>query len=352
MSEALEEVTPEASVPLPPPSHALASVAFGIAACGGLVALYFAYHLLFDSTDWMFDPASPLGITSHNRAHLVVAVLIGFLLTTIRHERRAWPQDVALVWQGTARPPSELPELLADPLVYRCRVLLVMGIGAIAGLAIIPATSNDPLFFLDAEHRDAHLLWNAVTTSLVFALMARVSFESFMSARVTNRVTRAVPEVDLLDRRAFAPFAAIGLRHSLYWVLGTSVTSLLLLDLQRSWPLIPVLVFTLSLAVFLFLAPALAVRSRLRAAKQAELAHVRGRIAVAREAALAPTSEAGAAASASLPGLLAYESRIESVREWPYDLPVLLRFGAVLLLATGSWVGGALVERLLGTVLD
>ena len=153
MSEALEEVTPVASVPLPPPSHALASVAFGIAACAGLVALYFAYHLLFDSTDWMFDPASPLGITSHNRAHLVVAVLIGFLLTTIRHERRAWPQDVALVWQGTARPPSELPELLADPLVYRRRVLLVMGIGAIAGLAIIPATSNDPLFFLVAVLR-------------------------------------------------------------------------------------------------------------------------------------------------------------------------------------------------------
>jgi hypothetical protein len=53
-----------------------------------------------------------------------------------------------------------------------------------------------------------------------------------------------------------------------------------------------------------------------------------------------------------LPGLLAYEARVERVREWPFDLPVLLRFGLYVLILLGSWVAGALVERALGLALD
>jgi hypothetical protein len=55
---------------------------------------------------------------------------------------------------------------------------------------------------------------------------------------------------------------------------------------------------------------------------------------------------------ARLPALLAYEARIEGVREWPFDTPTLARFGLLVLLATGSWLGGAVVERVLGVVLD
>ena len=53
-----------------------------------------------------------------------------------------------------------------------------------------------------------------------------------------------------------------------------------------------------------------------------------------------------------LPALLAYEARIERVREWPFDVPTLLRFLALALVAAGSWLGGALVERMLGVFLD
>ena len=60
-------------------------------------------------------------------------------------------------------------------------------------------------------------------------------------------------------------------------------------------------------------------------------------------------SEPGAASE--LEGLLAWEARIERVPEWPFDVPTLIRFGAVLILAVGSWVGGAVVERVLGVVL-
>jgi len=39
------------------------------------------------------------------------------------------------------------------------------------------------------------------------------------------------------------------------------------------------------------------------------------------------------------------------VREWPFDAPTLTRFFLYVAIPLGSWIGGALIERLLGTVL-
>jgi hypothetical protein len=53
-----------------------------------------------------------------------------------------------------------------------------------------------------------------------------------------------------------------------------------------------------------------------------------------------------------LPGLLAMEARIEGVNTWPFDISTFLRFSALGLLAVGSWLGGAVIERLLGLAVD
>ena len=98
--------------------------------------------------------------------------------------------------------------------------------------------------------------------------------------------------------------------------------------------------------------PALLVRGTLRDAKHAELDRVREKISRARETVLAGAGGVAAEQAAVLQGLLAYEARIESVREWPYDPPTLIRFVVFALIATGSWLGGALVERALSAVLD
>jgi hypothetical protein len=36
---------------------------------------------------------------------------------------------------------------------------------------------------------------------------------------------------------------------------------------------------------------------------------------------------------------------------WPFDAPIRLRFTLFLLLPLGSWLGGALVERAVDTLL-
>jgi len=43
---------------------------------------------------------------------------------------------------------------------------------------------------------------------------------------------------------------------------------------------------------------------------------------------------------------------VKSVREWPFDLSIVSRSGLLILLGAGSWLGGAVVERLLNRLLD
>jgi len=50
--------------------------------------------------------------------------------------------------------------------------------------------------------------------------------------------------------------------------------------------------------------------------------------------------------------LLALEARTEGVNTWPFDISTFLRFSALGLLAVGSWLGGAVIERLLGLAVD
>jgi hypothetical protein len=50
--------------------------------------------------------------------------------------------------------------------------------------------------------------------------------------------------------------------------------------------------------------------------------------------------------------LFAYEARVESAREWPFDASTLVRFALLLTVPLVSWLGGALVERVVDRLLD
>ena len=54
---------------------------------------------------------------------------------------------------------------------------------------------------------------------------------------------------------------------------------------------------------------------------------------------------AGAGGQHSIAELVAYRTTVESVKNWPFDNPTLVRFSLYLLIPLGSWLGGAFVER-------
>jgi hypothetical protein len=110
------------------------------------------------------------------------------------------------------------------------------------------------------------------------------------------------------------------------------------------------LLLMVGVATQALLLPVRGVHRRIREEKRAKLAALRGQIRVAADDATGSDAE-GVRAATRLPRLLALESRIREVREWPFDTPSLARFALDVTLGVGSWLDAAAVERLLDLVL-
>jgi hypothetical protein len=172
-----------------------------------------------------------------------------------------------------------------------------------------------------------------------------------MLGRNFSRLGDRLDSLDLLDRSPLAPFGRRALRNVMLWMLLAAFLSLTYLG--EGWASDLMLLALLALATFTltaFLLPLTGAHRRMRELKQAELARVRAAIREAREVALNQGS-ARPSSGGHLADLLSYEDRIAGVSEWPIDANTLLRLGLYLAIGLGSWVGAAVVERMLETAL-
>ena len=89
------------------------------------------------------------------------------------------------------------------------------------------------------------------------------------------------------------------------------------------------------------------IHRTIHAVRQSELNRLNGQIShiIARQS-IATTKDA------RLANLIAYRGLIDGVSEWPFNLSTLLRTALIVALGVGSWLGGALMERLLNIVLQ
>ena len=182
-------------------------------------------------------------------------------------------------------------------------------------------------------------------------MVSRALYLEITLARSFSRLGDRLAEVDLLDPGLLDTFGRRGLRSVLLWMLFVAFYALLY---TGNWAadLLPLaLVAIAAYGVIGFLLPVVGARRRIRTEKRAELVRVRAAIHSLRELALRQEPEARPPGG-QLADLLAYESRIASVREWPFDASTLLRWALYVALGLSSWLGGALVERALGTLLD
>ena len=177
------------------------------------------------------------------------------------------------------------------------------------------------------------------------------------SARLYSQIGERHVEVDLLDLRPVSPLTRHGLRIVLLVVLSIPLTLVLATvasPLASSSPTTLAIhggLWLVPVAAAVFVLPLRGLRRQIRSRKAEELTRVREEILLDRNL-VARRDSGSAEASTRLPGLLAFEKRIESVREWPFDASTLTRFFLYIAIPLGSWLGGALVERLLGAALD
>jgi hypothetical protein len=299
---------------------------------------------------------APLGLLrdvqrlGESQEHLVVALLIAFTLANHlrtpadlqRHLRALRP-----LLPGDAGPSAG--EILSS--VARLPREIVTVAAGLFGVAIIPAFRGGAGFTPALAGGEFDLAWSVAANFVLFALMGRLAYTAIsLQAVLDERVTPEI-QVDLLDQRPLAPYARRGLRSALYWLVGSSIASLLFLRFGFLWLHVFIVIGTLGVGVFVMLYSLKGVHRRLDAEKRRELAALVPAIRRARGGALGD-GPAAVDAAARLPGLLALESRIEGASTWPFDVSTFLRFSALGLLAIGSWLGGAVIERLLGLAVD
>lgn len=229
-----------------------------------------------------------------------------------------------------------------DPRALRLAGMVGVGLALLIPLATNLTPWTYAFWILSPEANVHRLLLPAIGW-----LGARFVFAVIAESRWLSRIGREMLRVDLLDLRPLAPLVRQGLRQALLSVGLLSILALMLIDVDLAPGLLAVMGACLA-GSFALSATALALPVRgaheaIVEAKRLELDGCRERIRALRDE---PASAGG-----SLADLLAWRAYVESVPEWPFDAPTRLRFALYLAIPLGSWLGGALVEKLVDRLL-
>jgi hypothetical protein len=295
--------------------------------------------------------AGDLGLWEYREARLgiLVALLAGYLPTARRY-----------VVLGAKKNLEDLLPLLApssrgsDAAQRRFGLLDARAArkAGLLGILIAPITAllidRDPSLFLQREYFGAEQGFAWIVGAWVGWSLGVFVYATQGYARRFSDLAGEIERIDLLDLQTLAPFARQGLRSSLLWLVLLSLVSLNAVDLI--W-FSTIAVIALVGGTAALILPVRGIHVRLRQAKRAELGRVHAAIR-GDPGALSGSLIREHGADLGLSDLLAYRNFLESVREWPFDAPTMLRFALYLAIPLGSWLGGAFVERLLGAALD
>jgi hypothetical protein len=157
-------------------------------------------------------------------------------------------------------------------------------------------------------------------------------------------VLRAGIAVDLLRIERLYPFGRAAARTATIWFTVSAATLLLLVGTPLGPAMAVLAAVSAAMGGWVFFGTLGRIRQAIRAAKAVELEQVRHQIGE-----LKSRLHADPAAPAKLQSLLAYEARIDAVREWPFDQTTFARMAASSLVLAVPWFGqafaGAVVER-------
>ncbi|MBV9331360.1 MAG: hypothetical protein JOZ55_07390, partial [Alphaproteobacteria bacterium] len=184
--------------------------------------------------------------------------------------------------------------------------------------------------------------WFAVFDILLGVLFGRGVLLTMQGGRGLKDVIEHGLHIELLHADRLAVIGRQCARNALVWCAIAAVVCLFFVAGDSGHTTWPILGVCIGIGVWIFLQPMFSVHHRLRAAKVRELDRIRDEIVRAGEA-----ESADARAAGRLPGLIALEARIQSVREWPFDQTTLFRVAAYVLIPAIPWFGQALASDLL-----
>jgi hypothetical protein len=320
----------------------------------GIVLAYLALLGLVVAGFAAFDPPGVELLVGHAqwRWELVNALLIGYLVTANVYALEGALRDLRdlrphLTGEGGVF--DEIVESVTRAWPWLLPCADAVGVGIAAAMVLF-----DPGLWGGRPHprlADPFFLWVLVKNAAIGICTAHALATELVLTRGFFRVGGRRVRVDLLDLRPLVPFARKAQRSVVVWVGYCVLMSLFWLGGQaaRSNPWLLASILTVVSASFAL--SLLGVHGSIARAKSAELGRVTEAIRRARDSALAVPGGPGARAGA-LADLAAYRELVAATPEWPLSTPALLRSLLFVVLGVGSWVGGALADRVLGRLLD
>jgi hypothetical protein len=282
-------------------------------------------------------------------AELIQDLFIGFTLAVSAASVRGARRDLEALLPHLETSGEDRASL--DRQIFRYQRAPLFAAGLFFGVFSALLTVTDESLWMNGRPGWTHpaLLWLAARNFLNWWFVGRAMVLELMLGRAFSRLGDRLARFDVLDRNPLAPFGSRALRNVLLWMLLAAFLSLSYLG--EGWASDMMWVALAGLGAFAltaFLLPLMGAHRRLRTLKQEELARVRVAIADARDETLGPGPHPG---GGRLADLLGYESRVQTVAEWPIDAGTLLRLALYMAIGLGSWLGAAVVERALDTVL-
>ena len=313
----------------------------------GFLLLRCAFDGIFLLAGGFPEGSNPLWRSEFWWAELVNAALLGYIPAVLLISRRGIERDLRLLAPVLPGADAGLSTSAIGPASYAGQVFKLSGfMGGIVLVYVDPSLSlggdqslGNPVFLWP-------LLRTPVFTWLVFTLIE----SDFKATRAYFHIGRNLIKVDLLNVHALSPFARRGLRSALTWVLFSIIFSLFWLGDAASEQNVFLLLLVLTMATAAFFVPLIGVHRNIVSVKARELDRLRDQI-LSERAGILDSSLDAAPASPRLANLIAYYQLIDGAREWPIDAANLLKFFMYLLIGLGSWLGGAMVERLLDSTL-
>jgi hypothetical protein len=340
------------STPQPPWSERLIDASrwspIGVGALAALVAMlcFLGLSLTLGRLPLVLAGDAPLNVREDVRIGLVLTLLAIYLPV-------AWTSAV----RRARRTLAELEPVLSGPRAgdaVQAAGRFDKGALRLAGLAGLAIGAGIQIFTdwgdtIQILGLSFETYWHRLMLGTIAWFGGRSVYGTIVESRRLSRVGRELLTVDLLDPSPMAALPRCGLHSALLLIGALSLCALLFYDLgaapQLPFTLAAIVLGTLILAGVGLILPVRGLHDNIREAKRRELAWCHDQIRRARGGG-AKSSEL------SLTDLVAYRGLVESVREWPLDAPTLSRFALYLVIPLASWLGGALVERLVDSLVD
>jgi hypothetical protein len=317
----------------------------------GLLLIRCTFDAIFLAT-WGFPEGTvPLWLSDVWWSELVNAGLIGFVPAALVIAHRGIERDLNQLQPFFLNSNASAGDIFATatrPAGYLGKTFKLGGI--ILGILYV---FIDPSLTMGAEQSLSNpaFLWPLLRTPLFVWLIFTLIVADLNATRTYLHMGRNLIRVDLLDVQSLSPFARRGLRSSFTWIVCSIIFSLFWVGDTASRQNLSLFVTLLLMATGAFVFPLIGVRDKILLVKHQELERLRGEIRVERET-LNSGKSTDSPPGPRLANLIAYYQLIEQAREWPIDGANLLRFFMYLLIGLGSWLGSAIVERLLDNSLN